>query len=62
MYLVGNDNEPLDFSRQEHLSVFQKCMRSHIEELAHNPDNSKFGPAKIDGMKLEPYGTAYVVA
>ncbi|KAI0886457.1 uncharacterized protein GGS22DRAFT_160869 [Annulohypoxylon maeteangense] len=59
MRLVGNDNEPLDFTRDDHREPFLKSMEKWVQEMSKNEDNSKFGFVDVEGVKLQPYGTPY---
>lgn len=60
--LVGKDREPLDLSREDHKKIFDSSMQQWGEMMANNSDNSKFGYVDINGVKLEPFGTAYSAA
>lgn len=59
---MGNDKEPLDLSREDHKNIFFDSMKQWGEMMANNSDNSKFGYVDINGVKLEPFGTAYSAA
>lgn len=60
--MVGNDKEPLDLSREDHKKIFDESMKQWGEMMGNNKDNSKYGFVDIDGVKLEPFGTAYAAA
>lgn len=59
MRLIGQDRQPLDLTREDHLQVFQKSVGTWAQGMADNADNSKYGYPYVEGAKLEPYGTAY---
>ena len=57
--LVGNDNEPLDFGRQDHMSIFIDSMQKWMEIMSQNTSKSEYGFVNIEGIDLKPYGTPY---
>ncbi|KUI61518.1 Putative 12-oxophytodienoate reductase 4 [Cytospora mali] len=59
--LVGKDKEPLDLSQDKHMEIFTASMQKWAEGMAKNEDGSKYGFVDIEGVELQPYGTAYVV-
>ncbi|RYP19696.1 hypothetical protein DL765_003211 [Monosporascus sp. GIB2] len=60
--LVGHDKQPLDLTREDHLQVFQNSMGLWAQKMAADKDGSMCGFVDIEGIKLEPYGTAYGAA
>lgn len=60
--LVGSDREPLDLSQESLIGVFMKSMEAWSKEMGNNEDGAKFGFVDIEGLTLQPYGTAYVTA
>ncbi|KAK7415726.1 hypothetical protein QQX98_005639 [Neonectria punicea] len=60
--LVGQDKEPLDLSREDHMKAFEESMKQWRESLAQNEDGSKYQFMDIAGLQLQPYGTAYAAA
>lgn len=59
MRLVGNDREPLDLSREDHLKVFTESMQEWHQIVAASKDDSKYGFVIVNGIKLQPFGTVY---
>ncbi|CAG8395795.1 unnamed protein product [Penicillium salamii] len=59
MRLVGNDKQPLDLSREDHMEIFTNTMLKFFGEMAQNADGSKFGFPDIEGFPLKPFGTSY---
>lgn len=59
MRLVGNDKEPLDLSRQDHKSAFDKSMAKWLEWIADNEDGSKYTGIDVEGVELQPYRQKY---
>lgn len=62
MQLVGQDKQPLDLTREDHMQVFQKSMETWAQEMAANSDNTKYGYVDIKDFELQPYGTPYTEA
>ncbi|PHH92924.1 hypothetical protein CDD83_3414 [Cordyceps sp. RAO-2017] len=59
MRLVGEDKEPLDYSRPDHLKIFQQSFEGWSKSMAANEDGSKYGYPDIEGLQLENYGVPY---
>jgi hypothetical protein len=59
---VGRDKEPLDLTQDKYVDVFKKSMEQWSKEMGENKDGSKFGYIDIQGLELQPYGTAYASA
>ncbi|KAF6805801.1 nadh oxidase [Colletotrichum sojae] len=62
MKLVGEDREPLDLSREDHVAVFGASMGKWAKGMAENGDGSRFGYVDVEGVELQPYGTPYAAA
>lgn len=59
MKLVGLGHEPLDLSREAHEKVFSAALGKW---LTLRQQNVISGPPDIEGIELQPYGTAYAAA
>ncbi|OAQ58918.1 NADH oxidase [Purpureocillium lilacinum] len=59
MRTVGKDKQPLDLSRDDHKHIFLESLQKWWQGMASNKDGSKYGFIDIEGIKLQPYGTAY---
>lgn len=46
-------------SQDKHKDAFMKSMEKWSEGMANNKDGSKFGYIDIEGIQLQPFGTAY---
>ncbi|RYP26560.1 hypothetical protein DL768_011700 [Monosporascus sp. mg162] len=62
MRLVGQDKQPLDLTREDHLQAFQSSMGVWAQKMAADKDGWMYGYADIEGIELQPYGTAYGTA
>jgi hypothetical protein len=58
--LVGEDNEPLDMTSEEHLKIFNALMDNWLELLEVDKEGNMSGWVEIDSKAIErpPYGTA----
>lgn len=59
MKLVSRDREPLDMSQEKYSNIFLQSLEKGAKALADNEDGSKYGFIDIEGVELQPYGTAY---
>ncbi len=59
MKLIGQDKQPLDMTREDHVDIFKRSTEQWKEKVLANKDNSLYGFADIEGFKAEPYGTTY---
>ncbi|KAK7741825.1 hypothetical protein SLS53_004889 [Cytospora paraplurivora] len=57
--LVGRDKEPLDMSQEKYSNIYLQSLEKGLKSLADNKDGSKYGFIDIEGVELQPYGTAY---
>ncbi|KAJ4856656.1 NADH:flavin oxidoreductase / NADH oxidase family domain-containing protein [Trichoderma breve] len=59
MMLAGLGHEPLDLSRPDHEKVIQRAIEKW---LGNRQKGGLPGPLYIEGLELQPYGTAYAAA
>jgi hypothetical protein len=59
MMLAGLGHEPLDLSRPDHEKVIQRAIEKW---LGNRQKGGLPGPLYIEGLDLQPYGTAYAAA
>lgn len=59
MILAGLGHQPFDLRRPDHDKVFQRT----VEKFWENRQKGGVpGPLYIEGLELQPYGTAYAAA
>ena len=57
--MVGKDQEPFDFSKEEYVQAFFKDMGNWSEKMSKDMGQYAYGYVDIDSAKPNPYGVAY---
>jgi hypothetical protein len=60
--LVGEDKQPLDLSRQDHLNTLMTSLGAWQGEMGEDIERKMVGWCDVRGFEAAPYGTEYVAA